>query len=183
MMIRPFLNLAPELAEHCFVAPSADLIGDVVLGEESSVWFNATVRADVNRIRIGRGSNIQDNAVVHVTHGTGPVHIGDSVTVGHSAVVHGCTVDDCVLVGIGAILLDGAVIGSESIVGAGSLVTQRTRIPSRCMVLGRPARVVRRLSESEIASIHEYASNYRRYSALYLGRETPARNPFYEVDG
>ena len=181
-MIRSFLNASPRLDESCFIAPSAEVIGDVALGEESSIWFNATVRADVHWIRIGRASNIQDNAVVHVTHGTGPVRIGDRVTVGHSAVIHGCTVEDRVLVGIGAILLDGVVIGSDSIVGAGALVTQRTRIPPRSMVLGRPARVVRELTDEEVATIDEYASNYQRYRAIYLGLEKPDTNPFYRVD-
>ncbi len=178
-MIRPFLGVEPRLEGDNFIAPSAELIGDVALGRETSVWFNATVRGDVNWIRVGSFSNIQDNAVIHVTRGTGPTRIGDSVTIGHGAVVHGCTLSDRVLVGIGAIVLDGAEIESDCIVGAGALVTPGTRIPSLSLALGRPARVTRRLSDEDVASILRHAENYRRYSAVYSGRENPPVNPFY----
>lgn len=178
-MIHPFIGTYPRFDESNFIAPSADVIGDVTLGAGSSIWFNATVRGDVNFIRIGKATNIQDNCVVHVTHGDAPAKIGDFVTAGHGAIIHGCTVRDRVLVGMGAVVLDQAVIGRESIVGAGSLVTQRTRIPPRSMVLGSPARVVRRLSDREISSIIEAAEHYLRYTAIYLGKETPKTNPYY----
>jgi carbonic anhydrase/acetyltransferase-like protein (isoleucine patch superfamily) len=178
-MIRDFLGARPSFDSSNFIAQSANLIGDVTLGSESSVWFNATIRGDVNWIRIGSYSNVQDNAVVHVTNRTAPVTIGDSVTIGHSAVVHGCRIHDRVLVGIGAILLDHADVGEGSIIGAGALVTSRTVIPPGSLVLGTPARVVRRLTDDEIASILEYAENYRRYSRIYRGAERPAENPFY----
>ncbi len=182
-MISEFIGAHPSLDDTNFVADSADVIGDVSLGKWSSVWFNATVRGDVHYIRIGSESNIQDNAVVHVTHKTAPTTIGDQVTVGHSAVVHGCTVEDRVLVGIGSVILDHAVIGADSIVGARSLVTSRKVIPPRSMVMGAPARVVRELTDEEVELIQYFASNYVRYSRVYLGIDTPETNPFYDASG
>ena len=181
-MIREFIGVAPTFDDSNFIADSADVIGDVVLGQNTSVWFNATVRGDVHRIRIGSNSNIQDNAVVHVTHRTAPTTIGDEVTVGHSAVVHGCTIKDRVLVGIGSTILDHAVVGEDCIIGAHSLVTSRVVIPPRSMVLGSPAKVVRSLTEGEVAQIKYFADNYVKYSRIYLGKDVPAKNPFYEAD-
>ena len=179
-MLHPFIGAEPQVSAAAFIAPSADVIGDVALGEEASIWFGAVVRGDVHWIRIGAGSNVQDNAVVHVTHGTAPTQIGRDVTVGHGAIVHGCTVEDQVLIGMGAVVMDHAVIGQESIVGARALVTARTEVPPRSLVLGSPARVVRTLSDEEVAGIQDYADHYRQYSALYQGKEKPATNPFYE---
>lgn len=181
-MIREFIGVSPTFDDSNFIADSADVIGDVVLGQNTSVWFNATVRGDVHRIRIGSNSNIQDNAVVHVTHRTAPTTIGDEVTVGHSAVVHGCTIKDRVLVGIGSTILDHAVVGEDCIIGAHSLVTSRVVIPPRSMVLGSPAKVVRSLTEAEVAQIKYFADNYVKYSRIYLGTDVPAKNPFYEAD-
>jgi len=178
-MIRPFLDSTPSYDDSNFIAPSAEVIGNVTLGPKASIWFNATVRGDVNWIRIGECSNIQDNAVVHVTKGSAPVQIGRYVTVGHSAIVHGCTIEDLVLVGMGSIILDHAVIGTETIIGAGSLVTSRVEIPPRSLVLGRPAKVVRDLSADEIQSIRGFAENYLKYSSIYRGESTPQANPFY----
>jgi carbonic anhydrase/acetyltransferase-like protein (isoleucine patch superfamily) len=179
-MLHPFLDAVPRLDDSVFIAESAQVIGDVHLGPESSVWFNAVVRGDVNWIRIGARSNIQDNAVVHVTNRTAPTLIGDRVTVGHSAVVHGCTVEDDVLVGIGAVILDHAVIGHDSLVGARALVTGGTRIPPRSLVLGSPARAVRSLTDEEVEQVHAYARNYVGYARIYRGVDQPARNPFYD---
>ncbi len=159
-MIYTFKGITPVYDDTNFIAPSADVIGDVELGAHTSVWFNATIRGDIHSIRIGRESNIQDNAVVHITRKTGPVSIGNRVTVGHSAVVHACTIEDNVLIGMGAIILDNAFIGANSIVGAGALVTARTIVPPGSMVLGSPAKVVRPLKPEEIASIGKYADNY-----------------------
>ncbi len=181
-MLRPFLGLSPAVHASAFVADTADVIGDVTLGAQSSIWFHATVRGDVHRIRIGDRSNIQDNAVVHVTNRTAPTTIGNGVTVGHSAVVHGCTLEDDVLVGIGAVILDHAVIGAGSLVGARALVTSRTVIPPRSLVMGSPATVVRPLTDAEYDSVRSFATNYVRYSRIYLGVEVPASNPFYETD-
>ncbi|NNF03751.1 MAG: gamma carbonic anhydrase family protein [Rhodothermales bacterium] len=178
-MIRPFIDRSPIIHETAFVADSADVIGDVRLGRDSSIWFNATVRGDVHRIRIGNESNVQDNAVIHVTHGTAPTTIGDRVTIGHSAVVHGCTIRNEVLIGIGSIILDHTVVGTQSIVGAGALVTGGMEIPPRSMVLGVPARVVRPLTDEEVATLSDYASNYVRYKNIFTGVETPDTNPFY----
>lgn len=181
-MIQEFIGRTPHIHGTAFVADSANVIGDVRLGRDSSIWFNATVRGDVNRIVIGGESNVQDNAVIHVTHGTAPTTIGDRVTIGHSAVVHGCTIEDEVLVGIGSIILDHAVIGTQSIVGAGALVTRGIEIPPRSMVLGAPARIVRPLTDAEIESLSDYATNYVRYKNIYTGARTPAKNPFYTAD-
>lgn len=179
-MTRPFLDAYPLFDDTNFIAPSAEVIGDVALGARASVWFNATIRGDVNWIRIGDESNVQDNAVVHVTNRTAPTSIGAGVTVGHSAVVHGCTIQDHVLIGIGTVILDHAIVGSDSIVGARALITGRMEIPPRSLVLGAPAKVVRPLSDEEVASIRTYAANYVRYRAIYLGDEVPEKNPFYE---
>jgi gamma-carbonic anhydrase len=166
-VIRSFQNMHPLYDDSNFIASTAEVIGEVRLGRGASVWFNATVRADVNWITIGEATNIQDNAVVHVTTRTAPTSIGSRVTVGHSAVIHGCTIEDKVLVGIGAILLDNAVIGSETIIGAGALVTPRTVVPPRSLVLGTPARVIRSLRQEEIEGILRHAENYLRYAAAY----------------
>lgn len=179
-MIRQFLGASPKFDASNYIAETAVVIGDVTLGSNSSIWHNVTIRGDVHRIVIGARSNIQDNSVVHVTHGTAPTDIGDDVTVGHGAIVHGCTIRDRVLIGMGAIVLDHADIGSDSIVGAGALVTSRTVIPPRSMVLGSPARVVRELTDEEVETVLTFAANYVDYSRIYLGLETPAENPYYD---
>ena len=166
-MIYEFKGVTPTFDTTNFIAPSADVIGDVVLGAYTSVWFNATVRGDIHRIRVGSECNVQDNAVLHVTSGTGPLEIGDRVTIGHSAVVHACTVESHVLIGMGAIILDNAVIGKHSVIGAKALVTSRTVIPPRSLVLGSPAKVIRSLTDEEVASIEKYADNYLKTSALF----------------
>lgn len=179
-MIQPFLDQSPSYDDSNFIAETAVVIGDVTLGSNASVWHHCVLRGDVNWIRIGEETNVQDHTVVHVTHGTAPTDIGDRVTIGHNAVVHGCTIEDEVLVGMGATILDHAVIGSHSIVGAQALVTKDTEIPPRSLVLGQPARVVRELSDDEVASIQEGAENYLRYSAVHDGREIPDSNPWYD---
>ena len=166
-MIHPFKGVTPRYDETNFIASSADVIGDVWLGPYTSVWFNVTIRGDIHRIRIGRETNVQDNSVIHVTAETGPVSVGDRVTIGHGAIVHACTVEDNVLIGMGSIILDNAVIGAGSIVGAGALVTSRTVVPPRSMVLGSPAKVVRSLTDEEVASIGLYADNYLRNSEAF----------------
>ena len=179
-MVRPFLGVSPSYDDTNFIADNAAVIGDVTLGKHASIWYQCTLRGDVNWIRIGAESNIQDNTVVHVTHGTAPTEIGDRVTVGHSAIIHGCTIEDNVLIGMGATVMDHAVIGTNSIVGAGALVTGGTEVPPRSMVLGSPAKVVRELTDEEVASIGQYAANYVRYSAAHSGRDVPEQNPWYE---
>ena len=166
-MLRPYRGRMPVVHATAFVDESAQVIGDVEIGPESSVWMNVVIRGDVNTIRIGARSNVQDGCVVHVMHGTHPTRIGDDVTIGHAAVVHGCTVGNRVLIGMGAILLNGVEVGDDSIVAAGSLVPERTRIPPRSLVMGSPAKVRRPLTDEEVASILEYAANYVRYKEDY----------------
>lgn len=178
-MIRSFLGATPQYDDTNYIAETAVVIGDVTLGPEASIWHHCTVRGDVNWIRIGAATNVQDHTVIHVTHGTAPTDVGDRVTIGHGAIIHGCTIEDEVLVGMGATIMDHAVIGTNSIVGAGALVTQRTEIPPRSMVLGQPAEVVRELTDAEVAGIQQGAENYVRYSAVHDGRETPDENPWY----
>jgi len=166
-IIRPFGGKAPRLDPSAFVVESAAVVGDVELGPESSVWFGAVIRGDVNHVRIGARTNLQDGAVVHVTAGTHPTVLGDDVTVGHRVVLHGCTVRDRCLVGIGAIVLDGAVVGEESMVGAGALVPPGMVVPPRTLVLGAPARVKRDLGPDEIAYFAISAAHYVGYARQY----------------
>lgn len=173
-MIRSFQGIKPTIAGSAFIEETAVVIGDVVIGEDSSVWFNAVIRGDVHYIRIGSRTNIQDLCVVHVTHDTYPTILGDDVTVGHHVVIHGCTIKDRVLVGMGATIMDGAVIGEDCIVGAGALVTERTIVPPKSLIVGSPAKVKRPVTNEELAWIRESAQNYVRYSRQYLaGPERP----------
>lgn len=172
MAIEQFLEYEPQIASTCYVAGSADVIGRVTLEEESSVWYQATLRGDINEIVVGPGSNIQDNAVVHLADDYG-AYIGELVTVGHSAIVHACTIEDEVLVGMGAIVMDGAVIGARSIIGAGALVTAGTKVPPGSLVLGSPARVRRQLDRGEQAGIKFWAEKYVKNAKLFLQRTSP----------
>ena len=157
-------GVVPQLGRGVFVAPSASVIGDVVLGDESSVWFGTVLRGDVFPIRIGARTNVQDNAVVHVTGGQAATSVGDDVTIGHMALIHGCTVGNRCLIGMGSILLDGAVIEDDCLVAAGSLVPPRTRIPARSLVMGRPAKVIRVLSPADLEHIREAGALYVGYA-------------------
>lgn len=159
-MIHTFIDKTPDIHSSSWVADSAQVIGDVVIGEESSVWFNAVIRGDVNHIRIGKRTNIQDGCVVHVTRKTLPTLVGDECTVGHNAILHACTIGNQVLIGMGAVVMDGAEVGDNCIVGAGSLVTPGTKIPAGSLAIGSPARVKRELTEEESRSIRESAANY-----------------------
>ena len=178
-MIEPFLGHHPHLDGDNFIAPTAAVIGDVTLGFGTSIWYGASLRGDVHYIEIGVGSNVQDNATVHVSRGTHPCVIGDGVTLGHNAVVHGCTIENECLIGMAAVILDGAVIGAGSLVGAGALVTGNAVVPPRSLVLGSPAKVVRTLGEDEVETIRANAAHYVRMSAMYRGEVTPDANPFY----
>src|SRR5688572_25369191 len=144
-MIRPFRGVSPKIAASCYIDPSAQVIGDVEIGERSSVWPNVTIRADVNAVRIGIESNVQDNSVIHVEHEIYPTIIGDRVTVGHSVTLHGCVSEDDCLIGIGAIILNGARIGKGSVIAAGALVPERMEVPPGSMVMGMPAKIKREL--------------------------------------
>ncbi|MCC5913472.1 MAG: gamma carbonic anhydrase family protein [Balneolaceae bacterium] len=178
-MIYEFLNRSPQFDDSVFVAPSADIIGDVTIGADSSIWFNATIRGDVNWIELGERTNLQDNATIHVMNQTGPTKIGDDVTIGHNAMVHGCTIHDRVLIGIHATILDEAVIESDVIVAAGSLVPPGKTLKSGYIYMGSPAKAVRELTEKEIGSIRQSAANYVKYQRAYRRVDTYDENPFY----
>jgi carbonic anhydrase/acetyltransferase-like protein (isoleucine patch superfamily) len=159
-MLRAFRGIVPTVDPSAYVDLSAQVIGDVHIGAESSVWMNVVIRGDVHWIRVGARTNVQDGTVVHVQGGTHPTTIGDEVTIGHGAIVHGCTIADRCLIGMGAILLNGVKVGSESIVAAGSLVPEGFVVPPRSLVMGSPAKVRRELTEAEAAGIRVYAANY-----------------------
>ena len=162
-----YLQKKPTLGEGVYLAPGAVVLGDVTLGDHSSVWFNAVLRADINRIIVGKYSNIQDNAVLHLEDELACM-VGDYVTIGHGAIIHACTLGDESLIGMGATILDGAVIGPQCIVGANSLVTRRTIIPARSLVLGTPARVVRALAPDELSDLKSHAEKYAACADYYL---------------
>lgn len=165
-MIRGHKGIRPTLGARAFVDPSAQVIGDVEIGEDGSVWMNAVVRGDVNRILIGARTNVQDSCVLHVT-ARHPTVVGDEVTVAHSATLHGCTVERRCLVGIGALVLNGAVVGEESIVAAGALVSEGMHVPPRSVVMGVPATVRRGVSDEERNGLARYAAHYVGYKDTY----------------
>ncbi|MFO0709659.1 MAG: gamma carbonic anhydrase family protein [Sandaracinus sp.] len=161
--ILPYRGILPRIAPSAFTAPSASIVGDVEIGDETSIWYGAVLRGDVMPIRVGARTSIQDNAVVHATGGWSDTIVGDDCTVGHGVILHGCRVGSRVLVGMGSILLDAAEIGDDVMIGAGSLVTARTKIPSGMLALGRPAKVIRELTAEERARSTEAATLYRGY--------------------
>lgn len=167
-MIRPFRGIAPVVPSSAYVDCSAQVVGDVVLGENASIWMNAVVRGDVNSIRIGAGSNVQDCAVLHGMRDLYPVIIGERCTIGHNATVHGCVLEDDVLIGIGAIVLNDAHIGAGSIIAAGALIPEHTIIPPNSLVAGVPGKVRRALGDKDLALIRTYAANYLDYTQWYL---------------
>ena len=174
-MLRAFKGQSPRVDASAYVDQSAQVIGDVEIGAESSVWMNVVIRGDVNRIRIGKRTNIQDLTMIHVMRDTHPTVIGDEVTVGHSAVVHGTTIEDRVLIGMGAVLLNGVHVEHDCVIAAGTLLTEGTRIPARSLVMGRPGKVKRPLTEEEIAEIRWYSDNYVNYRLDYSTESRPLR--------
>jgi len=175
-MIQSFQNLHPKIHESAFVADGAIIVGDVEIGAESSVWFGSILRGDVNYIRIGARTNVQDGSIIHVSSKTHPTVVEDEVTLGHRVTLHGCHVETGCLIGIGAIVLDGARIGKNSLVGAGSLVTPDTQIPPNSLVLGSPAKVKRELTDDEIYNLARFWQNYTELLKIYKktnrGRKT-----------
>ncbi len=167
-MIRSYQGKTPQIATSCYIDPSAQILGDVFIGEHSSVWMNAVVRGDVNSIRIGACSNVQDCAVLHGQRNLYPVIVGDWVTIGHNATVHGCVVEDLVLIGMGVTVLNGARIGEGSIIAAGAVVPEQTIVPPRTLWAGVPAKMRRELSDKDREMIREYAKNYLDYVEIYL---------------
>src|SRR4029450_5733484 len=167
-MIRPFGGIHPQIPESAYVDVCAQVIGDVHLGEQSSVWCNAVLRGDMFYIRIGDRSNVQDNCVIHTRTGSHPTILEEEVTVGHSVTLHGCYVERKSLIGIGSIVLDDVRVGHESLVAAGSLISPGTIIPPRSLVMGMPARVKRPLTDEEVANLDHFWQNYVNYAAMYV---------------
>jgi carbonic anhydrase/acetyltransferase-like protein (isoleucine patch superfamily) len=167
-MIRSYQGKLPKIPSSCYIDPSAQILGDVVLGERSSVWMNAVLRGDVNSIRLGTCSNVQDCSVLHGQRNVYPVTVGDWVTIGHNATVHGCTVEDMCVIGMGARVLNASRIGEGSIIAAGSVVTEHTTVPPRTLWAGVPAKMRRDLTDKDRELIREYAQNYLDYVEIYL---------------
>jgi carbonic anhydrase/acetyltransferase-like protein (isoleucine patch superfamily) len=168
MIVRAYEGKEPRLGQRVFVAENATLIGDVHLGDDSSIWYGVVLRGDIHHIRIGARTNIQDNSVLHVEHETGPAIVGDEVTVGHSATVHGCTIGKGALVGIGATVLSHAVVGEYALIGAGALVPEGMTVPPRTLVLGVPGRVKRELTAEELDRLDRSWKHYVDYKDRYL---------------
>jgi carbonic anhydrase/acetyltransferase-like protein (isoleucine patch superfamily) len=164
--ILPIKGISPTIPEDCFIAPNATIIGDVQMGEQCSVWFNAVIRGDVNSIRMGNKVNVQDGAVIHCTYQKTKTNIGNNVSIGHNALVHGCTVEDNVLIGMGAIVMDNCHIGSNTIIAAGAVVLENTKVESGCIYAGVPAKKVKDISQELIhGEINRIAENYVMYSS------------------
>lgn len=167
-IIKPVKGKLPEIPENCFIAENATIVGEVSMGQECSVWFNAVIRGDVHYIMMGDRVNVQDGAVIHATYKTSPTNIGDNVSIGHNAIVHGCTVHDNVLIGMGSIVMDDCVIESNSIIAAGAVVTKNTRVESGSIYAGTPAKKIKDISEDLISGeINRIANNYVKYSGWF----------------
>jgi carbonic anhydrase/acetyltransferase-like protein (isoleucine patch superfamily) len=166
-MIRLFRGVAPQIHETAYVDESAVIIGDVHIGEQSSIWCNVTIRGDCYYIRIGNRTNVQDNSVIHVTNDTHATILEDEVTIGHSVTLHGCYIERGALIGIGSIILDDSRIGHHSLVAAGSLITPATKIPPRSLVMGSPAKVKRELTDEEVENLDTFWQNYVEYTRLF----------------
>jgi len=173
-VILPVNGAVPIFGKDCYIAPNATIVGDVVMGDNCSIWFNSVLRGDVNSIRMGNKVNVQDGAVIHCTYEKAATTIGNNVSIGHNAIVHGCVIEDNVLIGMGAIVMDNAVIGSNSIIGAGSVVLENTRVEPGCIYAGVPAKKVKDISQEMISGeIDRIANNYVMYSSWFKeGEET-----------
>jgi carbonic anhydrase/acetyltransferase-like protein (isoleucine patch superfamily) len=167
-MLRSYQGHSPTIPASCYIDPSAQILGDVVLGERSSVWMNAVLRGDVNSIRVGSNSNVQDCSVLHGQRNLYPVIVGDWVTIGHNATVHGCVLEDAILVGMGSTIMNDCRIGEGSIIAAGAVIPEHTVIPPNSLVAGVPGKVRRTLGDAERELILKYAANYLDYTAIYL---------------
>ncbi len=167
-MIKYFENKQPHLGENVYISEAAMVIGDITLGDEVNIWFGAVLRGDMHYIKIGNRTNIQDNSVVHVTTGVSPTNIGNGVTVGHGAIIHGCTIEDDCLIGMGAILMDDAIIGAGSLIGAGALIPPYMKVPKNSLVVGSPGKVIRQIKEVEREMILERPQEYIDLASIYL---------------
>ena len=171
-VILPVKGVLPEMGANCFIAPNATIVGDVIMGDDCSVWFNAVLRGDVNSIRMGNKVNVQDGAVIHCTFQKTKAIIGNSVSIGHNAIVHGCTIADNVLIGMGAIVMDNAQIGSNSIIAAGAVILENTVVEPGSIYAGVPAKKVKNINEKLISGeIHRIADNYLMYSGWFKGED------------
>ncbi len=169
-LILPVKGIHPKIPENCFIAENATIVGDVTLGINCGVWFNAVIRGDVHFIKLGNNVNVQDGAVIHATYQKSPTTIGNNVSIGHNAIVHGCTINDNVLVGMGSIIMDDCIIESNSIIAAGSVVTKNTKVTSGSIFAGVPAKKIKDISEALITDeIHRIAENYITYSSWFKG--------------
>ena len=168
MIVRAYDGKTPRIGERVFIAETAAIVGDVEIGDDCSIWYGTVIRGDVHSIRIGARTNVQDNTVIHVSEGTHPVVIGDDVTIGHAAIVHGCTVGRGALIGMGSRILDGAIVGESALVGAGALVPEGLHVPARTLVVGVPARVKRPLTGEELARLEDSWKHYAELKDEYL---------------
>ena len=167
-IIKSVNGKSPQFPEDCYIAENATIVGDVIMGNQCSVWFNAVIRGDVHYITMGNKVNVQDGAVIHATYKTSPTNIGNNVSIGHNAIVHGCTIKDDVLIGMGSIIMDDCIVESNSIIAAGAVVTKNTRVESGSIYAGIPAKKVKDISKSLISGeIHRIANNYVKYSGWY----------------
>lgn len=167
-IIKPVNGKSPQIPEDCYIAENATVVGDVTMGNHCSVWFNAVIRGDVHYIKMGNKVNVQDGAIIHATYKTSPTTIGDNVSIGHNAIVHGCTIQDNVLIGMGSIIMDDCVVESNSIIAAGAVVTKNTRVEGGSIYAGIPAKKVKAISEELISGeINRIADNYVKYSGWF----------------
>ncbi|MFT5216730.1 MAG: carbonic anhydrase/acetyltransferase-like protein (isoleucine patch superfamily) [Glaciecola sp.] len=167
-IIKPVNGKSPEIPEDCYIAENATIVGEVTMGSQCSIWFNAVIRGDVNYIKMGNKVNVQDGAVIHATYKTSPTTIGNNVSIGHNAIVHGCTIHDNVLIGMGSIVMDDCVIESNSIIAAGAVVTKNTRVEAGSIYAGMPAKKIKDISKELISGeINRIADNYVKYSSWF----------------
>ena len=167
-VILPVKGILPQLGENCFVAPNATIVGDVIMGDDCSIWFNTVIRGDVNSIRIANKVNVQDGVIIHCTYQKTKTIIGNNVSIGHNAIVHGCTVQDNVLIGMGAIIMDNVEIGSNTIIAAGAVVLENTKVPAECVYAGMPAKKVKDISTELMHNeINRIANNYIMYASWF----------------
>ena len=169
-MISQFQNKSPVIPNSCYISQTVDIIGDVTLGEDVNIWFGTVIRGDMNYIKIGQRTNIQDNSTIHVTTQTAPTIIGENVTIGHNAIIHGCKINDNCLIGMGSIIMDNAQIGEGSIIGAGSVITENTIIPPMSLCLGIPGKIIRKVTKNEFNEILARAEYYVQFSKKYFSQ-------------